>query len=242
MKKILCATALIIIVSSVAYAGGATMEPSTQTKHNWTGFYVGTDGGYMWGNSKVTDLNVFNVSGANANSYNYSPSSVVVNANAGYDWQANGWLLFGAELQGGWLGLQGNGQYPSNQGIAKTLSGGFISAAGRLGFIVNNNILLYGKAGYAWTGMETTFNNTNSTDGKTLSNTSSPKRDGGVYGGGIEYAFTNQWSARAEYDYYDFGTATSSGIKSSNGLKYNFSQYLDSSSMVFGISYKFGSM
>lgn len=239
MKKILCATVLTIIASSVVYAGGSTTESSMPTKHNWTGFYVGTDGGYMWGNSKVSDINGFNVVGTSTNNpYSYSPSSAVVDANVGYDWQTNSWLLLGAELQGGWLGLQGNGQYLSNDGIAKTFSGGFVSVAGRLGFIVNNNILLYGKAGYALTGIETTF--TNSTGGKTLSNTTSPKRDGGVYGGGIEYAFTNKWSARAEYDYYDFGTATSSGIASNNGLKYNFSQRLDSNSVVLGVSYKFG--
>jgi opacity protein-like surface antigen len=36
----------------------------------------------------------------------------------------------------------------------------------------------------------------------------SETRTGWTVGGGIEWAFWSNWSAKAEYDYYDFGTRT----------------------------------
>ena len=38
--------------------------------------------------------------------------------------------------------------------------------------------------------------------------TASETRTGWTVGGGIEWAFWNNWSMKAEFDYYDFGTSS----------------------------------
>jgi outer membrane immunogenic protein len=64
--------------------------------------------------------------------------------------------------------------------------------------------LLYAKGGAAWAGDKYSafipvFN-------EQLE--ASETRTGWIVGGGIEWAFWSNWSAKAEYDYYDFGTRT----------------------------------
>jgi outer membrane immunogenic protein len=64
--------------------------------------------------------------------------------------------------------------------------------------------LLYAKGGAAWAGDKYSafipvFN-------EQLE--ASETRTGWTVGGGIEWAFWSNWSAKAEYDYYDFGTRT----------------------------------
>ena len=51
------------------------------------------------------------------------------------------------------------------------------------------------KGGYAWA--DSRFTNGFSGNGG---------RDGYTVGGGLEYLFTQNWSGKIEYQYYDFGT------------------------------------
>ncbi len=71
--------------------------------------------------------------------------------------------------------------------------------------IAHNNWLLYGKAGVAW-------ENVNYTDNWAIvgiplfGGTGSDTRTGWTVGTGLEWAFYQNWSAKVEYDYMDFGT------------------------------------
>jgi outer membrane immunogenic protein len=71
----------------------------------------------------------------------------------------------------------------------------------------------------------------------------SATRTGWTVGGGIEWAFWNSWSAKVEYDFYDFGThrvtlggtfaggpATVPGVDVKQTI----------SAVKFGINYRFG--
>ena len=76
---------------------------------------------------------------------------------------------------------------------------------GRLGYTWGP-ALLYAKGGYAWR------------DGNNIGVTaagvpqaftaSGNRKDGYTVGGGLEYMFAPNWSAKAEYQYYNFGNTT----------------------------------
>jgi outer membrane immunogenic protein len=73
------------------------------------------------------------------------------------------------------------------------------SVTGRLGY-TQNNWLLYVKGGGAWADFDQTA--AYPAVATTISNT----RSGWTAGAGLEYAFTPGWSAKVEYQYYDFGS------------------------------------
>jgi outer membrane immunogenic protein len=59
-------------------------------------------------------------------------------------------------------------------------------------------------------------------------------------GAGVEWAFADQWSAKIEYDYYDFGSRT---LNLSNGTgdvtTANIAQHINT--VMVGINYRFWS-
>lgn len=101
----------------------------------------------------------------------------------GYDTLfAPNWLL-GLEANYSFLGTNSS---ISNRGLG--------SVTGRLGYTWGPT-LLYVKGGYAWADSRFTngFSGGSGNDGYTV-------------GGGLEYLFTQNWSGKLEYQYYDFGT------------------------------------
>ena len=79
------------------------------------------------------------------------------------------------------------------------------SVTGRLGYAWGP-ALLYGKGGFAWR------DNTNlaaTVAGVPAAfTTSGNRREGYTVGAGLEYMFTPNWSAKVEYQYYNFGNTT----------------------------------
>ena len=83
------------------------------------------------------------------------------------------------------------------------------SIRGRLG-IAWDRALIYGTAGVAFTGLNTTIVDTTGffTGVPGTNVTFSNTRAGWTAGGGIEYAVTDNWWVRAEYRYSNFGHTT----------------------------------
>ena len=63
--------------------------------YNWTGFYVGINGGGGWGNSQWDGINKFDVSGG------------LIGGTIGYNWQV-GQIVVGAEGDIDWSGVKGS--------------------------------------------------------------------------------------------------------------------------------------
>jgi opacity protein-like surface antigen len=70
-------------------------------------------------------------------------------------------------------------------------------AGARFGVVLNNGVLLYGKAGGAWVDNHATI--TNLKTGASIS--ASNRNSGWVVGGGVEWALGGNWSAKLEYDF-----------------------------------------
>jgi outer membrane immunogenic protein len=79
--------------------------------------------------------------------------------------------------------------------------------------------------------------------GATLAPPHCETRTGWTVGGGIEWGFWNNWSAKVEYDFYDFGTrsVTLSGTFAAGPITVPGVDIKQSISAVkFGINYRFG--
>jgi outer membrane immunogenic protein len=165
--------------------------------YNWSGFYIGGNGG--WGQSRncwdfVND-GVF-VLGNFAEGCN-SRSGGVVGGQIGYRWQANQWV-FGVEAQGDWADLNSQRISLFDPTLSlRTKTDGIGLFTGQIGYAWNA-ALLYVKGGAAVTSNRFSILD-NLNFGAELASASST-RWGGVVGVGFEYGFAPNWSVGVEYD------------------------------------------
>jgi len=166
----------------------------------WSGCYIGTHVGGGVADETVT-----------------VPSIVPGVTFAGHTAGALGGGQVGCNLQfgGNWvIGIEGEGSAADIKGTTTQTTVGITgtasaktdwiaSATGRLGYTWDR-WLIYGKGGAAWAHNNYSLSIPVFPEHETASDT----RTGWTVGGGIEWAFWNNWSAKAEYNYYDFGTSS----------------------------------
>jgi outer membrane immunogenic protein len=199
MKKFLFTTVALAVLGAAMSARAADLGrpayvPPVYAAPSlaWTGFYVGAHlGGAFSGDNNFNGLAV----GNNGN------GRFVGGLQAGYDWQFTNWVV-GVEGQYSWL--SGN--------VGAVFPGGFIytnnqrglgSLTGRVGYTWGPG-LVYLKGGYAYSNNNENVALGGLPVGFTLSGDHS---NGYTIGAGVEYMFARNWSAKAEYQYYNFGSA-----------------------------------
>jgi len=216
--------------------------PIVAAPYNWTGLYVGVQGGYGWGRSDETFLLAPNTAASNF-SQAYDTNGGVAGGVLGYNWQ-RGMLVFGAEGDISWSGIKGTSAIinvgPPN--LADTYDTSLVwygSARGKLG-IAQDRWLAYITGGLAFGELKHNYNpglnvpNCGSV-GATCSN--NVTRAGWTLGAGLEYALMNNWSVKVEYNYIDLG---SSAIQYSAAPAANRSTWKDTFSVAkIGINYLF---
>ncbi len=169
-------------------------EPGLPSPLIWSGFYLGLQAGYGWGQTKaVTRFPV----GPVEERFSYSTSGFVGGGHAGFNWQS-GNLVFGLESDIEGSGIEGSGH--GNLGGRHKLRTDWLgSFRGRLGF-AQDNVLFYATGGFAYGGVSVT---------RTIAGVnykaSDNWRTGWTAGGGVEYAFTPTATVRLEYRYTDLG-------------------------------------
>jgi len=142
-----------------------------------------------------------------------SPAGIVGGAQAGYNWQS-GQFVLGAETD---LQLsEANETFASYQ----FSNPWFGTLRGRAGFVFSN-VLLYATAGLAYGEGRLDFAGLSETHNDL----------GWTAGAGIEVGFTPNWSAKAEYLYYDLGNQTYLLTGINNGFT--------SSVLRLGVNYHF---
>jgi outer membrane immunogenic protein len=110
------------------------------------------------------------------------------------------------------IGIEGDGSAADIKGdVTETILGitgtahakteWIASVTGRLGWAWDR-WLIYAKGGAAWAGDKYSADIPIFPEHLEASET----RTGWTVGGGVEWAFWNNWSAKLEYDFYDFGT------------------------------------
>lgn len=203
MKKILFATVALLAVGAAAPAVGADLGARPYYNkapayvapiYNWTGFYLGA-----------------HVGGAFSSDNNFSGLSTGNNGNGrflggvqvGADWQFNPNFVLGLEGQYSWLSGDVGAAFPGGF-VYTNDQRGLGSITGRVGYTWGPG-LIYVKGGYAYSdnNEKVTFNG--APVGFVINGDHS---NGYTVGAGIEYMFAPNWSAKAEYQYYNFGDAT----------------------------------
>ena len=195
----------------------------------WTGFYVGVDGGYGWQNVRETGI----AGGLAAYQLNFRASGPVGGGHAGFNWQVNQ-FVFG--IEGDVLGTSMRVNAPFNAFLfnnADWRSGVEGSIRGRIG-IAFDRFMVYATGGVAF---ETFRLRENFLFAPTFADTFTPSRAGLTVGGGVEYAFTDNWLARVEGRYSDFGTFNNASVLVP-GLF--FRERVTEARITGGLSYKFG--
>ena len=174
--------------------------PPPPPPFSWTGFYLGGNLGAAWAQRHVTDT----FSGLD---FSRSSDAVFIGGGQiGYNWQINNFVL-GIEWDVDAAGNNDNNRVGNGILIGGlgpfALSGGgdrwITTLAARLGF-ANDHWLFYVKGGGGEVGVSNFFV-TNTVTGVSVGGNTSRTRTGGMFGVGIEYAFTNNWTAKLEYDY-----------------------------------------
>jgi outer membrane immunogenic protein len=226
MKKLLLGTAAMIVFAGSALAADLPPRPYTKAPaytapaviYNWTGFYIG---GHIGG------------AFAGDNSLQGDDGRFMGGVQAGFDYQfAPNWVI-GAEAQYSWLSNNNNNGvlFPGNTLITAN-NDQLGSVTGRFGYTWGP-ALLYAKGGYAW--------RDNSNLGVSVGGvpavftTDGARKDGYTVGAGLEYMFAPNWSAKAEYQYYNFGNTT---FTSGPVIGARFRD--DEHTVKLGLNYRFG--
>ena len=154
MKKVLLVTASLIALGATAPAVAADLAARPYTKappmvaavYDWTGFYIGANGG--WGSSRNSWDSVAPALVGSEGSHDATGGTV--GGQIGYRWQA-GTLVFGVEAQGNWADFSGSNTslvFPGFRNHTNVDAFGLFT--GQVGYAVNN-VLLYVKGGAAVT-------------------------------------------------------------------------------------------
>jgi outer membrane immunogenic protein len=215
---------------------------------SWSGFYIGAHAGWGWGDTDSTileaDNNFFPQGTVNRNTFD----GVLAGGQVGYNYQISQWVI-GVEAQFSWTNIDGSNRHEAillanRHTITDTDVNWVTTLTGRLGMTFGP-ALIYVKGGGAWADFESITNSFVSSTGvlqQTLAG--SETRTGWTVGGGIEYAFSPNWSIKGEYNFIDFGTEriTRSGTNFVTGAAVTRFRDADTQLNIvkFGINYRFG--
>src|SRR5450755_1645154 len=227
MRRILLGAAAMIVVAVPALAADLQARKYTKAPaytapeavYNWTGFYIGGNLGGAF---------------AGSNSLQGNGGRFMGGVEGGFDYQfAPNWVV-GAEAEYSWLSNNNNGRVFPGGVLVTSKNNELGSVTGRVGYTWGP-ALLYGKGGFAF--------RDNNNFGVTVAGapagftTNGKRQDGYTVGAGLEYMFAPSWSAKAEYQYYNFGSTTrTTGPPAIVGTRFK----ADEHTVQAGINYRFG--
>lgn len=193
----------------------AYKTPALVAGYNWTGFYAGLNGGYMFGSGNVSSFDGGLFGGTLG--YNYQP----IGSN----------LVFGIEGDIGWtnFGASATATVGAVTATARSEAELFATFRGRLGWAVDR-WLVYATGGGAWARNKISV--TAAAPGIVVGASDTQDHVGYTVGAGVEYAFLPNWSGKLEYLYSGLGSATYFGVARSGDL--------DIHTIRGGVNYRFG--
>jgi len=254
-RHILLSTAAVVALSTASFAADLPTHKAPAPYvpapiFTWTGFYVGAQVGAGWTKDKVSDFAANN--GALLGTGNLDKSGIVGGLHAGYNMQT-GSIVYGLEAD---LELSGLSKTSGALFAGNALVGGVYSFSqkidwqgsvrGRLGY-ASGPALFYVTGGLAFANVKYGYSNPINFANTAFavgagSYSFSSVRTGWTLGAGLEYAFNNNWSARIEYRYTDFGSFTNStgALPVTMWSNENIKHKLTEQAVRVGITYKFG--
>lgn len=186
----LVASVFALLAATASARAADIVEPIVEAPiFTWTGPYIGIQGGFAWANAGFRhDFDVFE-----SHSSNFDGG--LLGGLIGYNWQT-GSFVFGAEAD---INKVWNDQtFDVGRFDVDVGSDYLASIRARAGYAWDR-ALLFATGGVAFTGVSADA----TIDGIDFS--ASQSFTGWTIGGGVDYAFTDNWIGRLEYRFYDFG-------------------------------------
>jgi outer membrane immunogenic protein len=247
MRLILSSLAAAVAVISPASAADLPVKarppvPVAAEVWNWSGFYIGANGGYSWGRA-ARDVSFFTAAGVpivppvgTAVADGSKLDGGLFGGQIGYNWQVTNWV-FGVETDAQWTGQRGSTAFlcgatatggPCLPGLTFLPAGALGTLAtvdqrlewfgtfrGRLGVTVTPSVLLYATGGAAYGTLRTDVALASFTPAGAAVSIAAQNRDtrfGWTVGAGLEAMFAQNWSAKVEYLYMDLGSVTNAAV------------------------------
>lgn len=236
MKKFVALVILCVLGANPAHA--ADFPPPVQaaplpqpiysgspSSKNWGGFYLGINGGYGLGSSQWslagTPTSIFDADG------------FLIGGTFGFNFPISE-VLFGVEGDIDWAGLDGSvGNCAVNTAGAvascETKNNFLGTARARMGYAADRT-LIYATGGAAFGNVQTGLNPPATFD--------SAVHAGWAAGAGIEFGFSDNWSAKAEYLFVNLGNASCTTVANC-GSAAGASVALTESLVRGGLNYRF---
>lgn len=190
--------------------------PAAAVIRDWSGFYLGGNGGYGVGLDPTTVIfaepAAAGFSGVLA-SLHQTPQGGLAGGQFGYNWQFSAHGVVGAEADWQWSGQRDSICVffcAANAGFAEPVTvdqrlRDFGTARARLGY-AQDRWLWYTTGGFAWGTVHQTLTFTDLPLTPPTAVSTSHSLTGWTVGGGVETALWGGWSAKLEYLYVDLGS------------------------------------
>jgi outer membrane immunogenic protein len=207
-KLLMSAAVAVGTILGIGAASAADLAPRPYTKappmavaavYNWTGFYVGVNGGGGWGRTDWHFLVVDTFA-------NHDTSGGMAGGQVGYNWQAGTWV-FGVEADGDWANIRGSTLCPNPAFVCDSNTRDLASFRGRVGYAAGP-VLFYGTGGAGYANTHYSALTPGGVSGPGSTGFFSSDRWGYAAGAGIEWGFAPSWSAKIEYMHYGFDSVT----------------------------------
>ena len=205
VTSILLALGLTGAAQAADLSGPAPVEAPPAPAFRWTGFYVGGHAGYAWSDFSAEPTDAYGVE---------QPNGFFGGGQAGFNYQFDNRLVLGIEADAS-FGDQNTGYTARFSDDDVEMRFGhqfeiqsFGTVRGRAGYAFDR-LLPYVTGGLGWARAELDFSNVVTMGGApVISNSASDKQTftGWTVGAGLEYAITDNITAKAEYLYTDLGT------------------------------------
>jgi outer membrane immunogenic protein len=246
MKRMLFAGALSLFAATpAAFAADLPAGPPAQAPaayvpvvtpvYNWSGIYIGINGGYSFGSTDwssptagVVGTGTFNTNGG------------LVGGTAGFNFQS-GQIVYGIEGDWDWAGIKGTsstatatiGACPGAMPCSFETSSNWLSTVrGRVGYAFDR-VLIYATGGGAAGDVKATFTNPNTP----VTGSTNSTEWGWTAGAGVEAALTENVTVKVEYLFVDLQNGNCSPTICGGGTAVPVS--FDASIVRAGLNFKF---
>lgn len=255
--RICALTAVLAIWTAFpAIAADAVVEEVVvvDTAHDWSGVYVGAQGGYLMGASQTVDISGsqqfvgFQQVGFIPYSVDSDIDDFIGGAQIGYNKQS-GTMVYGAELDFQFgpngepgIGCESIGDGCGIQTIVASELKWLGTVRGRIGKAFDRS-LFYATAGLALGEVQNSLEvNETGSDSDDLFGSDSSTRFGWTIGAGAEYALTQNISVRGEYLYYNLSnnSVTATLRQDPSSPEFGEAEFSNDGQIVrLGVNYKF---
>jgi outer membrane immunogenic protein len=234
--------------------------PSPPSAYNWTGFHAGLNAGYGWGSgdanlqlsgTALAALTPNIISGSYPPSVGFNRSGFIGGGQIGYNYQISA-LVLGVEADFDGAHVRGSSTI---QTAVATFAPGVFSAGStlnwlgtaraRLGFTPVDRWLVYATGGLAYGADQHSYLGSYPLLAQNVASSQTIVRAGWTLGAGLEWAFADNWSVKAEYLYYDLGSSHDATTPSAAGAPFFVggrvsNKFTDTGDIArFGVNYRF---